>query len=80
MIDIDNRHRHRQFMLHGERDLMLEDDRQIAAVEQAGQGVFTVLHLRQTAEDDPELAADFLAKDVDALEQSLRIFIFSAAV
>ena len=75
VIDIDNRHRHRQFIFHRQRHFMLKHHRQIAAVQQAGQRIFTALHLRQAAKQHAQLAADLLAMDMDPLQQSLRIFI-----
>ena len=75
VVDVDNRHRHRQFIFHRQRHFMLEDNRQIAAVKQAGQRILTALHLRQAAKQHPHLAADLLAMDMDPLQQSLRVFI-----
>ena len=75
VVDIDNRHRHRQLILHRQRHFMLEDNRQIAAVQQAGQRILTALHLRQAAKEYSQLAADLLAMDMNPLQQSLRIFI-----
>ena len=75
VVDIDNRHRHRQLILHRQRHFMLEDNRQIATVQQAGQRILTALHLRQAAKEYPQLAADLLAMDMNPLQQSLRIFI-----
>ena len=61
--------------VHRKRHFMLEDNRQIAAVKQAGQRILTALHLRQAAKQHPHLAADLLAMDMDPLQQSLRVFI-----